>query len=59
MEMETMYITNLSKVKTIKEANSSKFEEAVSNLINKGYKLETASCNSSYWKAIMILKRKE
>lgn len=46
-------------VKTVKEVNPSKFEEEVSNLINKGYKLEASSCNSTYWKAILVLERKE
>lgn len=46
-------------IKTVKEVNPSKFEEEVSNLINKGYKLEASSCNSTYWKAILVLEGKE
>lgn len=35
------------------------FEDMMNENLNKGYKVESSSCNSEYYKAIMILEDKE
>ena len=39
--------------------NSKYFEKAMNDYIDDGYKVESSSCNSRYYKAILVLKEDE
>lgn len=39
--------------------NSKYFEKAMNDYIYDGYKVESSSCNSRYYKAILVLKEDE
>lgn len=39
--------------------NSNDFENAVDDYLEAGYKVESSSCNSRYYKAILVLKEGE
>lgn len=35
------------------------FEDIMNDYLSKGYKIESSSCNSKYYKAILILEDKD
>lgn len=39
--------------------NSNDFENAMNDYLGDGYKVESSSCNSRYYKAILVLKEDE
>lgn len=39
--------------------NSKDFEKVMNYYLDDGYKVESSSCNSRYYKAILVLKRDE
>lgn len=39
--------------------NSNDFENAMDDYLEAGYKVESSSCNSGYYKAILVLKEDE
>jgi hypothetical protein len=39
--------------------NSQIFEKIMNNYLDDGYKVESSSCNSRYYKAILVLKEDE
>lgn len=39
--------------------NSNDFENAMNDYLDDGYKVEPSSCNSRYYKAILVLKEDE
>lgn len=48
----------MNKCVIIEIENSKNFEEKMNKYLNDGYKVESSSCNSKYYKAILILKEK-
>ncbi len=39
--------------------NSNDFENAMNDYLDDGYKVESSSCNSRYYKVILVLKEDE
>lgn len=39
--------------------NNKDFEKAMNDHIDEGYKIESSSCNSRYYKAILVLNEDE
>lgn len=39
--------------------NNKDFEKAMNDYIDEGYKIESSSCNSRYYKAILVLNEDE
>lgn len=46
----------MKKCVILEMENSKYFETAINNYIDVGYKVESTSCNSRYYKAILVLK---
>ncbi len=42
-----------------RNGNSKDFEKAMNDYLDDGYKVESSSCNSRYYKAILVLKEDE
>lgn len=52
-------INHMKKCVILEMENSNDFEKAMNDYIDDGYKVESSSCNSRYYKAILVLKEDE
>lgn len=52
-------ISHMKKCVILEMENSKDFENAMNDYLDDGYKVESSSCNSRYYKAILILKEDE
>ena len=46
----------MKKCVVLEMENKIDFENAINDCLSDGYKVETSSCNSKYYKAILILE---
>ena len=46
----------MKKCVILEMENSKDFEEAMNDYLDDGYKVESSSCNSRYYTAILVLK---
>ena len=46
----------MKKCVILEMENSNDFENAMDDYLEVGYKVESSSCNSRYYKAILVLK---
>lgn len=49
----------MKKCVILEMENSNDFENAMDDYLDAGYKVESSSCNSKYYKAILVLKKDE
>ena len=49
----------MKKCVILEMENSNDFENAINDYLDAGYKVESSSCNSRYYKAILVLKEEE
>lgn len=48
----------MKKCIVLEMENKTDFENAMNKYLSDGYKVETSSCNSKYYKAILVLEEK-
>lgn len=46
----------MKKCVILEMENNNDFENAMNDYLDTGYKVESSSCNSRYYKAILVLK---
>ena len=49
----------MKKCVILEMENGKDFEKAMNDYVDDGYKVEASSCNSRYYKAILVLKEDE
>mgnify|MGYP000102477141 FL=1 len=49
----------MKKCVILEMENSKDFERAMNDYLDDGYKVESSSCNSRYYKATLVLKEDE
>lgn len=55
-QVEINKVTDMKKCIILEIENKTDFENKMNEYLSKGYKIEASSCNSKYYKAIMVLE---
>lgn len=56
-QIEINEVTGMKKCIILEIENKTDFENKMNECLSEGYKIEASSCNSKYYKAIMVLEK--
>ena len=56
-QIEISKVIDMKKCIILEIENKTDFENKMNEYLSKGYKIEASSCNSKYYKAIMVLDK--
>ena len=56
-QIEIYEVTDMKKCIILEIENKTDFENEMNEYLSNGYKIEASSCNSKYYKAIMVLEK--